>query len=373
MSHSVIVQNKQIKNNQSPLQKTFHSLKKRIELLRKECAECTKVLDRHLEFYGKMLLPQERQITLLLREEIKLFSPYLTKQLKKQEKAILKQIIEGLFEKISMIEGPEMLLDEELSKIFKEIVGFSYQEDRSAGFEEFKKDMETKFSQKGVDIDLSDIKMEGSMEDAIAEVMESMREQGAFLEKDDVEAPRAKSKKQIKKEQKALELEALQKKEIGPLYKQLAKACHPDLETDPILKLEKETLMKRITSAYEARDLHALLALELEVLLADDPEQKIRSEDQLKVYNGLLQMQIVELQATLHRIPMEFKYAPLGRYVAYQWKKGDFVLNHILKEMHSEIRIHKELIGECEKGDTLQLIREAIKERRFLDSVSDGW
>jgi hypothetical protein len=376
MTSNLIVTNKK-KESQSPLQKTFHSLKKRIEILRKDCIECTKALDRHLEFYDQMLLPQERQITLFLREEIKLFSPYLKKQLKKQEKAILKQIIEDMFEKISTIEGPDMLLDEELSKIFEEMFGFSFQEERSSGFEEFKQQMEAKFAKQGVDIDLTDIKMEGSLDEAIADVMESMMEQGAFFEENPSEAPRVKTKKELKKElkkeQKALELAALQKKEIGPLYKQLAKACHPDLETDPILKLEKEALMKRITSAYEARDLHALLALELEIILADDPEKKVRSEDQLKVYNDLLQTQIVEIQGTLHRIPMEFKYAPLGRYVAYQWKKGDFILDHILKELYSEITTHKKLMEECEKGNALQLIRKAIKERQFLNSLDNDY
>ena len=376
MSHALVVKGKKTKNNlkQDPLQKAFHSLKNRIEILRRECEECARTLDRHLEFYETMIVPQNKQKALLLRQEIKLLYPYLKdkKQIKKEDRDLLKKAIARMFLTISHTEGPDMLLDEELSKIFKETLGFSFEVHRTAPFELFKRQMEKKFA----NLDLSNIKMEGSLEDAMDKVFDSMEEQGASLEQEDFaeeEVPRVKSKKEIREEQRALELEEFQKKEIGPLYKQLAKACHPDLETDPVRKLEKEALMKRITAAYDEKDLHALLALELEILLADDPEKKVFSEAQLKTYNRLLQMQIVELQGQLHRIPLEFKYMPLLNYTYYEWKRGDFVMGQIREELHYDIKTHKLLLERSEKDQALQLVREVIKSQRALELGEDDW
>ena len=376
MSRALLVKNKKTKNNlkQDPLQKAFHSLKNRIEILRRECEECARTLDRHLEFYETMIVPQNKQKALLLRQEIKLLYPYLKdkKQIKKEDRDLLKKAIARMFLTISHTEGPDMLLDEELSKIFKETLGFSFEVHRAAPFELFKRQMEKKFA----NLDLSNIKMEGSLEDAMDKVFDSMEEQGASLEQEDLaeeEVPRVKSKKEIREEQRALELEEFQKKEIGPLYKQLAKACHPDLETDPVRKLEKEALMKRITAAYDEKDLHALLALELEILLADDPEKKVFSEAQLKTYNRLLQMQIVELQGQLYRIPLEFKYMPLQNYTYYEWKRGDFVMGQIREELHYDIKTHKLLIERSEKDQALQLVREVIKSQQALELGEDDW
>jgi hypothetical protein len=48
---------------------------------------------------------------------------------------------------------------------------------------------------------------------------------------------------------------------IKTLYRQLARTHHPDLERDPTAQQHKMTLMQRITEAYEANDLYALLQL----------------------------------------------------------------------------------------------------------------
>ena len=159
MSHALVVKGKKTKNNlkQDPLQKAFHSLKNRIEILRRECEECARTLDRHLEFYETMIVPQNKQKALLLRQEIKLLYPYLKdkKQIKKEDRDLLKKAIARMFLTISHTEGPDMLLDEELSKIFKETLGFSFEVHRTAPFELFKRQMEKKFA----NLDLSNIKI----------------------------------------------------------------------------------------------------------------------------------------------------------------------------------------------------------------------
>ena len=46
----------------------------------------------------------------------------------------------------------------------------------------------------------------------------------------------------------------------------LAKMLHSDLETDETLKLEREELMKKVTAAYQDKDLNTLLKLEIEII-----------------------------------------------------------------------------------------------------------
>ncbi len=56
----------------------------------------------------------------------------------------------------------------------------------------------------------------------------------------------------------------MKKRNLKSLYKQLAKVLHPDLETDPESKLQKEEWMKRLTSAHALGDLRELLSIEFE-------------------------------------------------------------------------------------------------------------
>ncbi len=360
MINSLIIKSKKEKNaNQNPLQLLFNRLRQKVDALQKESLECSKILDKHLEFYENELFPKIKKTSNLLREEIKVFYPYLEDKmpLRKEERSVLKQVIVNLFDRIADVEGEDMELDEELSVIFKATVGFSYQEQQSEEFEEFKKVMEAKFSRNGTRIDLTDVKQEGSRADAMEELMNSMSDQGAFDEKEKCEDAKARSKKQIKKENHLSLIQDLQKKEIRTIYKQLAKSFHPDLEIDPAVKLEKELMMKKLISAYEERDLHTLLSMELEI-------KEEHNEEQLKVYNNLLQSQVDTLQEKLRLIPRDQKYNSLQNYSSYQWKKGDFSLNKIQKEIDDQLQFHNQMINQCQSENALQTIRKMIDSYR---------
>src|SRR5206468_1470805 len=70
---------------------------------------------------------------------------------------------------------------------------------------------------------------------------------------------RPKTAKQLDKEKAEQEAAQLKQKNITTIYRQLAKLFHPDLEQDEDRRMEKEVLMKSLTEAYEANNLHALL------------------------------------------------------------------------------------------------------------------
>lgn len=69
------------------------------------------------------------------------------------------------------------------------------------------------------------------------------------------------------------------KMEIKSLFRQLAKAFHPDKEPLEHLKEERTSLMKKITEAYENQDLYGLLKLEKEHLGSRE-----FSEDKIELY-----------------------------------------------------------------------------------------
>ena len=81
------------------------------------------------------------------------------------------------------------------------------------------------------------------------------------------------------------------------LYRQLARAHHPDLERDPAQQAAKTTQMQRITAAYEADDLYALLEI-----LAESGPTDAEADDVLARYTRALLQQQASLQQEITAI-----------------------------------------------------------------------
>jgi hypothetical protein len=146
-------------------------------------------------------------------------------------------------------------------------------------------------------VDLSDVNIEDPIEMARFknEIEEKFKEKQANENEKNRTSKKTKSKKQIEKEYlEKVKVEA-QKKDLKSIYLALSKALHPDTETDPTLKLEKEELMKRVTFAYQNKDFPQLLRLELEWVHKTSDRLNQLSEEQLKIYNSMLQDRIDEL------------------------------------------------------------------------------
>ena len=294
MQNALII--KKIKKQKQPLnqfQKTFNKLKKKIESLKKEQEQHTSTLDTYLAFHNKHITPAKKHFLDLCKKEAKLlYKHYKAKEFfsKKERTAIKKMILnrlDTLFNANAIEES-----DEELSIILKEIVGNDYENRQEEEFASFKAKTEQLFEENGIDLDLSDL----SEKDGEAAFFERLRSSTTeeLFEKlfDQIRGetpPEMKSKKQLEEEKQEAELAFLQKKGISSLYKQLAKLFHPDLEQDPIRKKEKEDLMKVLTHAYKTADLHTLLSLEITWLGQSKEHIKTRTDDQLKMYNKVLQ------------------------------------------------------------------------------------
>lgn len=167
----------------------------------------------------------------------------------------------------------------------------------------------------GLELDLSDldpnmnpVDLERQMEDRFRAAAEAnhFRKQSR---------PRKQTKAQKEKAAMQVEMEEAKKRDIKSLYKQLAKALHPDLETDATLKLHKEVWMKRLTSAYAEGNLRELLAIEMEWLGEEAGNLASAGDEKLKIYCAVLKEQIADMKLRTNTLLREPKYGPLRRFV----------------------------------------------------------
>jgi len=110
------------------------------------------------------------------------------------------------------------------------------------------------------------------------------------------------------------------------VYRQLARANHPDLERDPARQQHKTALMQRITEAYEANDLYTLLQL-----LSESGPADAESEEVLANFTKALTQQQTELKLQLQAL----KYGPNG-FAGSSGKKQDAELRQLKRQLRAE-------------------------------------
>jgi len=171
--------------------------------------------------------------------------------------------------------------------------------------------------QAGLDLDLSDLDPNAGPEEFERIAHERLRaalENSAGSPSAATKPRRKPTKAQAEKERKRLEQEEARNRDLKSLFKQLAKAFHPDLEPDPLLKEHKKVWMQRLNTAYAANDLREMLQLEMEWLGEEATNLATAGEEKLKVYCTVLKEQIDDLKRQTHYLPDEPQYGPLQRF-----------------------------------------------------------
>ncbi len=169
----------------------------------------------------------------------------------------------------------------------------------------------------GLDLDLSDIPTNIHPVELVHIINErldaAMME--SFFKKAFDKIPAQKKRKKRKPTEKQLERQRLEReaeeaksRNLKSLYKQLAKALHPDLEQDPTAKAHREDWMKRLTSAYSSGNLHEMLIIEMEWLGEEAVNLAHAAEEKLKVYCHVLKEQVAEMRQNNRHIPYEPQY-----------------------------------------------------------------
>jgi hypothetical protein len=205
----------------------------------------------------------------------------------------------------------------------------------------------------GVELDLSDIDPSTDPEEFERIVRERLEAAAANLEDAPPTAkrPRKLTKAQAERERKRLELEEARNRDLKSLFKQLAKAFHPDLEPDPLLKEHKKVWMQRLNTAYAANDLREMLQLEMEWLGEEATNLATAGDEKLKVYCMVLKEQIADLKAKTHYLKYEPQYGPLQRFI--EPFCGTLASPVVLgRELREELKEHQSMLATLSRNDT---------------------
>jgi len=317
-----------VAKGQKPLSKNqqlFNKLTKRIENLEKETVKEEEKLTRLLKMHSKEIIPLQEKVanariklamTLEKAAEVNKFS-------KKQSENIRETILTLCDDAFTDMEpSPEQ------EAFYDKWADVPYQEE----IEQVKTETKEMFSDFmsemfGLDIDLTDF---DESQEGFARFQEKIKEQFEQTQTQQRQKQRKKGKKrQAIEEEKQAEAE-IKNKSIRSVYIALAKVLHPDTEPDPGLKAEKEEILKRVTVAYEQKDLITLLKLEMEWVHQTSEHLEKLTEDKLKVYVSALKQQATELEREKRNLAYHPQYEAVSPY-------GHYPENYAFTKIRSEI------------------------------------
>jgi hypothetical protein len=257
------------KSSLSKEQKTFNKLIQQIASLRQELADLTAVLDKQRQHYIKHIYPFVQQLTELRGQMVVLMNGFMhiAKGLSDHEKEDLRALVLHMLQDIFRFQQGDP--EGELLDIFNALSDMTYH-------------------------------------DINEQYLAKLR--AAAASDETLPAPVTTNKRERYKEEKERLLDALRRKNIQQLYRQLAKFFHPDLEQDPSRIQFKEDLMKQLVIAKENEDLLTMLQLELQWIEQEDRHPDQLTNDKLNLYNTTLKEQVKELQEQINSLFNHPKY-----------------------------------------------------------------
>lgn len=244
-------------------------------------------------------------------------------------------------------------------------------EEMEGDFDDLRAMMEETARDAGIEIDLSDIDLGEDPEEAMRKLHERFAAAAAAAA--DRPRPRKPTKSQLERERKQQAVEEAKQRDLKTLYKQLAKVLHPDLETNPDLRANKEEWMKRLTSAYAAGDLRELLRIELEWLGEESSNLAAAGDEKLKVYSLILKEQIDDVKSRTFTLMDEPQYSSLRRIMddfSRQIPRTDL----LKQSLAANVRDNQELLKSLQKGDAAaRRILHQWLDVHFEEMEGDLW
>ena len=290
-AEGLIIVNRSADKDLSKSQIKFNNYIKKINTLKRELENTTKIVDEIKVRLNAEIIPLERKMLEVKVQIILLFdkhhdSGYFKK--KEQEKIVDYILTQGY-----------NLVDygyEEIEPIFEKYKGKSHdeavEEKEQGNFEDMKAMMENVF---GIDFGDADV----STPEKLNEFMNQAEANDETFQQEK-RANRKKSEKQVERETKQQEEVNNLSKAARAIYTDLVKAFHPDREQDEAEKERKTQIMHAVTEAYQKNDLFALLKLKIEHQNEDVNAMNL-ADTQLKYYNKLLQEQVRELENQIYQ------------------------------------------------------------------------
>ena len=320
-------------DNLSKKQRDFLTAKKRVERLQRELVETTNKFERLLAQHTELVMPHLDRVTERQKQLIEVCSAYHADagNGKPPPKAIRQALAKCMLELFLNLSDREVSLDQRLTDLHRSLLDTyctpelskqtpnvsdtgkeadaDHSDDNPSNeimFELQKAFLsERLFFETGVRFDLSGLRSDMSHDEVMAHIDELLDSHPQNPKN------RKKTKRELDKEAKAKLAEEARAKNINGVYRQLARLFHPDLEQDPERKCQKERLMKELTAAHEAGDLHTILRLELRWLQNNEGDISKLSDEKLEAYTVALIEQSEDIQDEIYALTQKPRFAPL--------------------------------------------------------------
>ncbi len=360
----------------SSAQTEFNRLMKRLENARAKHAREKVKLDDMLRVTSRELVPLVETFNQtdleILREVAGAFDTVRLSRIRREglEDLVCRKAENLLHDQVGMSEKDLAELEALIGKFDSPEDELS-DEDEAEEFDFLRGMMESVAAQAGLDLDLTDLDPGMVPEEFEGVVHERLQEAADKRENGPQKPGRKKTKAQIGKERRLKEQEEAKKRDLKSLYKQLAKALHPDLETDATLKSHKEVWMKRLTTAYSGGDLRELLQIEMEWLGEEATNLASAGDKKLKVYSAVLKEQIAEQKRQTDWLIDEPQYFALRRFTdPYTGKPGNPA--RIRKELEKEIHHYREMLESLRRATKTDLKKrlEAMADQQNASAIS---
>lgn len=364
-----LIISKNTKQALSQNQLAFNKLTAKIEKLRSEIKKKELQFDKAISIYSSSIHPLRIELGLQNRKALDVLWPiYKSKKLSLPHQKLFKEVLQHLLDEFFNYRQNDDEPDNFIKGVFRELEGISYDKAKKEEDDDIKDDMQSMFDDIGIDIDLSSFDMndEKSFAEKIAEAKQKFTERDETHEHYTHQHKKRHTKKttkQLEKEKLQLAIDEMKQKNISTIYKQLAKLFHPDLEQDEGRRAEKQLLMQELTAAYEAKNLHTLLLLEMKWIHKENDHLGTLTEEKLKIYLEILKEQAVELEREKHMLIQKPQYAVLVEEFGYQIALQPIAtLEHEVADMKRHINILKKDIEDFESKEHLKHVKTMLRE-----------
>lgn len=286
-------------------QAAFNRLNQKIASLKKEIEELPereKLIAAFCKENVDELFEKEAELVhALLR---RLDTVYKTMKLSAKEKELLAELILEESEKMGELSFVKEVMEEmsEIQMTYQEIATGRSREDLER--EAVQMVLEAlPFMGIRPNAKMKKARNEAELKAAIFDFMESEMHKKARKEEREKEDKSKREKIEEESQRKFSKRELAQKmqeektlKSIREIYIELVKALHPDKEMDESARQLKEERMKQLTEAYQAKDLAALLGMQINWLEESSKHPGLETNEVLKRYNKVLGSQVERLE-----------------------------------------------------------------------------
>ncbi|POZ50828.1 J domain-containing protein [Methylovulum psychrotolerans] len=285
----------------SAAQKRFNNLIKQIDKNKKLLLDWKDTIPVYQQKVGQEYEPLFDTFNGYRLEWLQLLDQYYEHPLfKKTDKAKIKHIISAVCD--DLVVDMESEAVKALFNKYKDTDYYAMVQEQEQAMAEMIKGLAKEMFKVDIDDDV-DV---STPEKFQAHLQDKLREQAEAEEAVKAAKPKKKTVKQLAREAKQQEDEALAGKSVQEIYRKLVAALHPDREPDEQERARKTELMQRVNTAYGKKDLLQLLELQLEAEQVDAAQLGHIADDRLKHFNKILGEQLAELTEEIGHIEMTF-------------------------------------------------------------------